>query len=242
MCREVLSERLMRRTGGLFFTQIINVKVKSVRFVVYLTRRRRCYTAGPMTNERTTVPLPAAPAGSAAVAVDERTVGPVDDLFQRLYATLRAIAERMMSHESSGVTLQATAVVHEAYLRLVGPDPRRMMDRGLFCHAIAEEMRRVLIDHARARGARKRGGGRRRAIGNVMDLLESPTHSTTIELDDALHELGKTSADVAAVVRLRFYAGLSVDQTADALGRSPRSIDRDWAYARAWLFDRLGNG
>jgi RNA polymerase sigma factor (TIGR02999 family) len=176
-----------------------------------------------------------------AASTNARTVGPIDDLFQRFYATLRAIAERMMSHESSGVTLQATAVVHEAYVRLVGPDPRRVMDRGLFCHAIAEEMRRVLIDHARARGARKRGGGMRRAVGNVLDLLESPTHSTTIELDDALHELGKTSPDVAAVVRLRFYGGLSVDQTAEALGRSPRSIDRDWAYARAWLFDRLGN-
>ena len=171
------------------------------------------------------------------------TVAAAGDHFERLYTMLRAIAERMMSHEPVDGVLQATAVVHEAYLRLVVPNPKRPMERALFCHAIAEEMRRVLIDHARARGAQKRGGAAaRREVGNVLDLLESPTHSTTVELDDALSELGKSSPDVAAVVRLRFYAGLSVDDTAEVLGRSPRSIDRDWAYARAWLFDRLNNG
>jgi RNA polymerase sigma factor (TIGR02999 family) len=168
-----------------------------------------------------------------------QTIAAVADHFEHLYATLRAIAQRMMNHEPVDGVLQSTAVVHEAFLRLVAPDPRRPMERALFCHAVAEEMRRVLIDHARARGARKRGGAARREVGNVLDLLESPTHSTTVELDDALSELGKSSPDVAAVVRLRFYAGLSVDDTAEMLGRSPRSIDRDWAYARAWLYDRL---
>jgi RNA polymerase sigma factor (TIGR02999 family) len=136
------------------------------------------------------------------------TVAAAGDHFEVLYAMLRAIADRMMSHEPVDGVLQATAVVHEAYLRLVVPNPKRLMERALFCHAIAEEMRRVLIDHARARGARKRGGGARREVENVLDLLESPTHSTTVELDDALSELGKSSPDVAAVVRLRFYAGL----------------------------------
>jgi DNA-directed RNA polymerase specialized sigma24 family protein len=81
----------------------------------------------------------------------------------------------------------------------------------------------------------------KREVSSVLDLLVSPTHSTTLELDDAIRELGKISHEAAAVVRLRCYAGLSVDETAEALGRSPRSIDRDWAYARAWLFDRLSH-
>jgi RNA polymerase sigma factor (TIGR02999 family) len=169
------------------------------------------------------------------------SLGAVGMLFERLYPAMRAIAERMMSHEPLGGMLQSTAVVHEAYLRLVSSGKERQMPRGLFCHAAAEEMRRVLIDHARARGTQRRGGGLRREVASALDLLEAPTHTTTIELDDAVSELGKISPDAAAVVRLRFYAGLSVDETAEALDRSPRSIDRDWAYARAWLYDRLGN-
>jgi RNA polymerase sigma factor (TIGR02999 family) len=167
------------------------------------------------------------------------TVAPAGELFERLYAMLRAVAERMMQHEPLDHVLQATAVVHEAYVRLVAPDPQRRMERALFCHAAAEEMRRVLIDHARARGTQRRGGGMRRDPSNVLDLLESPTHTTTLELDDAVSELGRVSPEAAAVVRLRFYAGLNVDETAAALDRSPRSVDRDWAYARAWLYDRL---
>jgi RNA polymerase sigma factor (TIGR02999 family) len=169
------------------------------------------------------------------------SLAPVGVLFERLYAAMRTIAERMMACEPVGGDLQSTAVVHEVFLRLVASDRDRVMQRGLFYHAAAEEMRRVLIDNARARRALRRGGGLRREVSSALDLLEAPTHSTTIELDDAISELGKTAPDAAAVVRLRFYAGLTVDETAEALDCSPRSVDRDWAYARAWLYDRLRN-
>jgi RNA polymerase sigma factor (TIGR02999 family) len=146
-----------------------------------------------------------------------------------------------MSAERPDHTLQATALVHEAYARLVGRDGGREVawaGRAHFFHAAAEAMRRILIDHARARAGAARGGGRRRVpldVADVADLAARDDPEAILALDEAVAGLEKQDPDAAAVVRLRFYAGLSVEETAQALGTSPRTVKRDWAFARAYL-------
>jgi RNA polymerase sigma factor (sigma-70 family) len=181
-------------------------------------------------------------------------------LLPRVYDQLRQLARRCMADERSGHTLQATALVHEAYARLAGDggDPPDWADRAHFFHAAAEAMRHILIDHARARQARKRGGNGvasdhadgpareaawRRAAYSVVELAAAAETdaATVLVLEDALSELERREPHLAEIVRLRFYAGLSVEQTAAALGVSPRTVKRDWSFARAWLFRRLSN-
>jgi RNA polymerase sigma factor (TIGR02999 family) len=164
-------------------------------------------------------------------------------LLPLVYDQLRELARHRMAEERSGHTLQATALVHEAYLRLVGDRPAGWAGRAHFFHAAAEAMRRILIEHARARGRVKRGGGgeRQRVPLSVIDLAAENDPGEILDLDEAVCRLEKESPDVAAVVRLRFYAGLTIEETAEALGISPQSVKRDWAYARAWLFHQLGH-
>jgi RNA polymerase sigma factor (TIGR02999 family) len=164
-------------------------------------------------------------------------------LLPLVYDQLRELARHRMAEERSGHTLQATALVHEAYLRLVGDRPAGWAGRAHFFHAAAEAMRRLLIEHARARGRVKRGGGgeRQRVPLSVIDLAAENEPGEILDLDEAVCRLEKESPDVAAVVRLRFYAGLTIEETAEALGISPQSVKRDWAYARAWLFHQLGH-
>lgn len=160
-------------------------------------------------------------------------------LINRVYAQLRAIAQRHISAERPGHTLQATALVHEAFVRLAEAGVN-WSGPGAFYHAAAEAMRRILIDHARARGASKRGGGRRAlTIDRILDLAEADDPDRVLALDGAVSRLEHEDARAAAVVRLRFYAGLTVDQTAEALGHSRRTVLRDWEFARAWLVDEL---
>lgn len=162
------------------------------------------------------------------------------DLAPTVYACLRAIAQRQMQDERPGHTLTATALVHEAYLRLA-PAGLSGADRARFFHAAAEAMRRILIDHARRRGAGKRGRGLRRIadIESVVDLARDENPEDTLALDAAISRLEKEDADAAAVVRLRFFAGLTGDQVSEVLGISPRQVDREWAYARAFLLLEL---
>lgn len=156
-----------------------------------------------------------------------------------MYDQLRAIAQQRMNAENVGHTLQATALVHEAFLR-IGHDRRlAFKDRAHFFATAAEAMRRILIDHARARGAAKRRSPGPEFL-SVADLAEHPDPGQILALDEALRRLEDAEPDVAAVVRLRFYAGLSGDETAEALGVSPRQVDRLWAYARAWLAREVG--
>jgi RNA polymerase sigma factor (TIGR02999 family) len=179
---------------------------------------------------------------TTAGASDPAGGQPGDDAVVAVYQTLRELARRMLADERQGHTLQPTALVHEAYLRLGGDQSRLWSSRTHFYHAAAEAMRRVLVDHARSRGRQKRGGGpraRQRLPASVLDLVAAPDPQDVFALDDALTRLERQSPDIAAVVRLRFFAGLSVDQTAEALNRSARSVDRDWSYARAWLYDAL---
>ena len=169
---------------------------------------------------------------------------PADDaaLGITVYKHLRAIAQNQMNAERSGHTLSATALVHEAFLRIEGERARGHAappERGRFLHAAAEAMRRILIEHARARGRAKRGGGSARlsldAIGDIADLAMAEHAEETIAFDEAFHRLEAYDGRLAQVVRLRFFAGLSVAETAEALGVSERTINNDWTHARAWL-------
>jgi len=178
----------------------------------------------------------------AAAASGDRSAA--NRLLPLVYEQLRQAAQLGLAGERAGHTLSATALVHEAYLKLAGPREVAWANRGHFYAAAAEAMRRILIDYARAKGRHKRGPTPvsledASALLSVTDLA-SDTHSDQIvRLDEAVRRLEAEDPDVAQVVRLRFYAGLSGEETASALGKSPATVDRDWAWARAWLFRQL---
>jgi RNA polymerase sigma factor (TIGR02999 family) len=159
----------------------------------------------------------------------------LERLLPLVYGQLRATAQQALAAERPDHTLQATALVHEAYLRLVGDREIPWTGRAHFYAAAAEAMRRILLDHAKARGRVKRGGDREKlALSSVLDLARENS-SEIVRFDDAFRRLEGESPEGAAVVRLRFYAGLSVEQTAEALGLSVSTVNRRWAFARSWL-------
>jgi RNA polymerase sigma factor (TIGR02999 family) len=162
-----------------------------------------------------------------------------DELFQRVYRELRQLAGRYMRHERSDHTLQPTALVHEAYLRLVDQQDLSFENRAHFFGVAARVMRRVLIDHARAHRAEKRGGDDVKVpLEDAPAMaLSDPEH--LLEIDQALERLAELDARQARIVELRFYGGLSVEETAGILGVAPRTIDRDWRIARGWLRRQL---
>jgi RNA polymerase sigma factor (TIGR02999 family) len=165
-----------------------------------------------------------------------------DRLLPLVFDQLRNAARLNLAGERNGHTLSATALVHEAYLKLVGPRDVAWTGRAHFYAAAAEAMRRVLLDHAKARMRVKRGGGRREEPAvEFEDLASLATQAPEqiVRFDQVFRRLEMESPDGAAVVRLRFYAGLSVEQTAEALGLSVSTVDRRWAFARAWLYQRL---
>ena len=166
-----------------------------------------------------------------------------NELLPLVYEQLRAMARVRMSRERAGHTLQATALVHEAYARMLTPGDGSFENRRHFFFAAAEAMRRILIDHARSRNAKKRGGGDRQRvrldISAIADLAEDGKTFEIIALDEALRRMETQRPRVAQVVILRFYGGLSVDETAEMLGVSARTVDLDWAFARAWLYREL---
>jgi RNA polymerase sigma factor (TIGR02999 family) len=166
-------------------------------------------------------------------------------LWDVVYQELRRLAQSQMNNERRDHTLQATALVNEAFARLVNDQNLQWATRGQFFAAAGEAMRRILIEHARARARIKRGGdasGRpaQRLPLDGIDLLAAADDEQIVALDDALQRLEIEEPDVAAVVRLRFFAGLTGDQTAETLGMSARQIDRLWAYARARLYREMG--
>jgi RNA polymerase sigma factor (TIGR02999 family) len=192
---------------------------------------------------------PAAPQNRATADVTNRDetneAGSTADLLPVVYQSLKELARQRMSMERAGHTLQATALVHEAYLRLAGSGARsvRWASKVQFYHAAAEAMRRILVEHARARGRVKRGGGARRVPMNLLELAEQGDREEILALDEAIRRLEEHTPEIAAVVRLRFFAGLTVAETADAVGIGRRSVDRAWAYARVWLYRELyGDG
>ena len=160
-----------------------------------------------------------------------------DQLLPLVYDELRRLAAQKMSRETKGHTLEATALVHEAYLRLVdGNRPQQFDGRAHFFAAAAEAMRRILIDAARRKNSLKAGGDRQRVeLIDVEPAIELPEGFDLLALDEALEKLQRKDPRKANVVKLRFFAGLSNDEAATALGISGSTADNDWAYARAWL-------
>ena len=156
-------------------------------------------------------------------------------LLPLVYDQLRAIASRKMGRERRGHTLSPTALVNEAYLKLVGQERLRWDGKAHFYAAAAESMRRILISYARARGSAKRGGGRIRLPIDVIDLATRENAGEIVAVHDALLRLGEEDARLAEIVNLRFYAGLTGKEIALALGRGERTVRRDWILARAWL-------
>lgn len=163
-----------------------------------------------------------------------------DRLLESVYDQLRKIAQRRMLDEKPGHTLEATALVHEAYLRLVDNEELNWASRAQFYVAAAHAMQRILVEHARKKGRLKRGGDRRPVASNVLDLLEDDNLEDVVALGDAVDDLEREDARAALVTRLRFFAGLTVEETAKAMNVSERTVMREWSYARAWLHDALG--
>jgi RNA polymerase sigma factor (TIGR02999 family) len=160
-----------------------------------------------------------------------------EQLLPIVYDELRRLAARKMTQEKAGHTLQPTALVHEAFMRLVGGHDQQKWDgRGHFFAAAAESMRRILIESARRRNAQKRGGDLVRCeLGDDDAVSGTEEPETLLMLDEALTRLEAEDADLAKLVELRYFTGLTIDETAEVLGVSPRTVKRNWTYARAWL-------
>jgi RNA polymerase sigma factor (TIGR02999 family) len=168
-----------------------------------------------------------------------------EQLLPLVYDELRQLAARTLTQEKPGQTLQATALVHEAYVRLVGSEEKaagrepRWDSRGHFFAAAAEAMRRILIDRAREKRAQKRGGGLKRLDVDSLDLATQAAPDQLLAVDDALAKLALADPAAARLVELRYFAGLTVDEAGKALGISTATAYRHWKYARAWLHGEL---
>ena len=164
------------------------------------------------------------------------------ELLPLVYTELRRLAGYRLKREKAGQTLQATALVHEAYIRLVGNAEIKWDGRSHFFAAAAEAMRRILVDHARRRQSVKHGGGfERHGLVDEVDIKLVDVDQL-LDLDAALTKLTTEDPEMAKLVELRYFAGLSVEETAKALRVSPRTVKRNWAYARAWLGRELNGG
>jgi len=174
-------------------------------------------------------------------AIEQGDLHAAEQLLPLVYDELRQLAAARLTQEKPGQTLQATALVHEAYLRLVGGEgPRSYRDRGHFFAAAAVAMRRILIDNARRKLTQKRGGDRQR---QEIDALAAPEPGEELlALDEALRKLNESDPLKAKLVELRYFAGLTGEQAAEVLGISPTTADRHWAYARAWLQAEVRGG
>jgi RNA polymerase sigma factor (TIGR02999 family) len=165
-----------------------------------------------------------------------------EQLFEIVYDQLRRMARSQMTNERAEHTLQPTALVHEAYLRLVGGDAVHWDGRGHFFASAAEAMRRILVDHARAKNAAKRGGGHGQIELDVEGLQVASLTDGIVDvlmLDEALNKLAAEAPDKAQLVKLRYFAGLSLEESAQAMGISEATAKRYWVFARAWLFREL---
>ena len=170
-------------------------------------------------------------------AIEKGDAKAANELLPLVYRELHLLAAQKMAKEPPGHTLQATALVHEAYIRLVGSEAQNWTSRGHFYAAAAEAMRRILIDHARRKKSLKRGGAHQRIEFDTAILKCDKSHQTDdlIALDEALQRLAENDQVKADLVKLRYFAGLTSDQTARILGISPATAERYWDYARSWL-------
>jgi len=177
----------------------------------------------------------------AAQQGDPKAAG---ELLPLVYEELRKLAAAKMANEVAGHTLQPTALVHEAYVRLAGTDhddEQHWQGRGHFFAAAAEAMRRILIDNARRKHSQKRGGDRVRQHVDLDGIAAGEVSEDLLALDEALTQLSSTDAQAADLVKLRYFAGLTIKQAAEALDISPRTADSLWAYARAWLLKKMSD-
>jgi RNA polymerase sigma factor (TIGR02999 family) len=177
-------------------------------------------------------------------AIEDGDAGASNQLLPLVYNELRQLAAQRLAQEKPGQTLQATALVHEAYVRLVGPSatPQRWNGRNHFLTAAAEAMRRILIENARRKNAKKRGGGVRRVDLSDLDPSDDSAKipaDDLLALDEALDRFTREDPAKAELVKLRYFAGLSVDDAAEALGISRATAARYWDYARSWLYSEL---
>ena len=174
-------------------------------------------------------------------AIEQGDAHAAEQLLPLVYDALRRLAAEKMTQEKPGHTLQATALVHEAYLRLVGVEkPQHWDSRGHFFAAAAEAIRRILIESARRKLRLKHGGGQVRA-DEALELAGPERPERLLALDEALQRLSKTNPQAAELVKLRYFAGCSNAEAASFLGISPRKANQVWAYARAWLREELGD-
>ena len=172
-------------------------------------------------------------------AVERGEPNAAEELLPLVYEELRRLAAYQLAHETPGQTLQATALVHEAYLRLIGNPDQQWNGARHFFLAAAQAMRRILIDNARRKRAASHGGGLARVDVERLQLAAAMPPDELLTVDDALERLAQVDPQAAELVRLRFYAGLEHGQAAEILGISRRTADRGWAFARAWLFQEI---
>jgi RNA polymerase sigma factor (TIGR02999 family) len=168
-----------------------------------------------------------------------QAAGHAPDLSAQVHEQLRQIANVQMAAQKPGHTLQATALVHEAYLKLRQHPSLFAADPGHFYRAAAEAMRQILIDHARARMSQKRGGGNRRVVADVAELASEQDPGEIMALEEAICRFEQLEPRAAEIVKLRFFAGLTVEETAQVTGLSVRTVNREWKFARAWLYKAL---
>jgi RNA polymerase sigma factor (TIGR02999 family) len=168
-------------------------------------------------------------------AVEQGDAGASEQLLPLVYDELRKLAAQKLAQEKPGLTLQATALVHEAYLRLVGAGDPGWNSRGHFFAAAAEAMRRILVERARRKGRIRHGGGLRRVDLLDADAVAPTDDEQVLLLDEALNRLAAARSQAAELVKLRFFAGLTLEEIAPLLALSPRSTRRLWVFARAWL-------
>jgi len=160
----------------------------------------------------------------------------LDALMPLVYSELRQLAQHYLRRERSDHTLQSTALVHEAYLRLAGKNPPQWQNRAHFFGIAAHLMRQILVEHARGHGAAKRGGGATRMTLDESLVIAQQKDVDVIILDKALEELTELDAQQGRIVELRFFGGLTIEDTSEVLGISPATVKREWVTARAWLF------
>ena len=163
------------------------------------------------------------------------------ELLPLVYEELRRLAAHKMAQEAAGQTLQATALVHEAWLRLIGDGQPHWQGRGHFFAAAAEAMRRILVENARRKRRLRHGGGQQRVGLEEIELVAEPEEDKVLQVDEALDDLAREDPIQAQVVKLRFFAGLKNEEVAEALGVSTKTVQRYWTHAKSWLYQRILN-
>ena len=174
-------------------------------------------------------------------ALEEGDTSAADQLLPLVYEELRRLAAHKMANEKPGQTLQATALVHEAWLRLVGNQSQKWNGRAHFFGAAAEAMRRILIENARRKSAQRHGGGQQRVDIEEADIAPPVKDDQLLAVNDALEKLAAIDPAKAELVKLRYFVGMTIPEAADILGISEPTAKRHWAYARAWLYREIGS-